>query len=279
VIDAHVHVIAPALLHAESGPRLRDGEWWLEGRAIRSVAGEFADVEKILEQTRARRVVLAPWVAVLELEQNDSLATLAGERVAVLGTARDATRLRDLMTGPFAGVEIVPSDPLPGDDFWATAEETGALVFVHPSTRGFAGPDGHYLWNTVGNPVETTVFAAHMVMAGVLERFPGLKVLLAHGGGALPWLRGRLRHASAHVAAAGKVDVDASLRRLHYDTLTHDPEVLRGLVEYAGAERVLAGSDHPFDMGDPDPAATVRAARLGAEAEALILSGNAERLL
>jgi aminocarboxymuconate-semialdehyde decarboxylase len=183
------------------------------------------------------------------------------------------------MTGPFAGVEIVPSDPLPDDAFWAAAEETGALVFVHPSTRGFAGPDAHYLWNTVGNPVETTVFAAHLVMAGVLERFSGLKVLLAHGGGALPWLRGRLRHAAMHIAAAGGVDVDASLRRLHYDTLTHDPVVLRGLVEFAGADRVLAGSDHPFDMGDPDPAATVRAAGLGEDAEALILSGNAERLL
>ena len=279
MIDAHVHVIAPALLHAEGGPRLRDGEWWLGGRAIRSVAGEFVEVEAILEQTGARRVVLAPWVALLGLEQNESLATLAGERVAVLGTARDAAVLRDLMTGPFAGVEIVPSDPLPDDAFWAVAEETGALVFVHPSTRGFAGPDAHYLWNTVGNPVETTVFAAHLVMAGVMERFPGLKVLLAHGGGALPWLRGRLRHASAHVAAAGKVDVDASLRRLHYDSLTHDPDVLRGLVEYVGAEQVLAGSDHPFDMGDPDPAGTVRAAGLGGDAEALILSGNAERLL
>jgi hypothetical protein len=279
VIDAHVHVIAPALLNAEGGPRVHDGEVRLGGRAIRSVVGEFVDVERILEQTRARRVVLSPWVSMLGLDQNESLATLAGECVAVLGTAADAAQLRDLMTGPFAGVEIVPSDPLPDDAFWSAAEETGALVFVHPSTRGFAGPDAHYLWNTVGNPVETTVFAAHLVMAGVLERFSGLKVLLAHGGGALPWLRGRLRHAATHIAAAGRVDVDASLRRLHYDTLTHDPVVLRGLVDFAGADRVLAGSDHPFDMGDPDPAATVRAAGLGEDAEALILTGNADRLL
>ena len=79
-------------------------------------------------------------------------------------------------------------------------------MFVHPSTRGFAGPDEHYLWNTVGNPVETTVTAAHMVMSGVMERHPDLKVLLAHGGGAVLALRGRLRHAHEHLAAAPSVD-------------------------------------------------------------------------
>jgi predicted TIM-barrel fold metal-dependent hydrolase len=282
VIDVHVHVIAPALLAAERGPRVRDGEVVFEGRTIRSAVGELVEVERILEQTRADRVVLSPWVALLGLEQNESLAALAGERVAVLGTASDAAELRDVMTGPFAGVEISASEPVGDarfDPFWAAAEETQALVFIHPSTRGFGGPADHYLWNTVGNPVETTIAAAHMVVAGVLERRPGLKVLLAHGGGALPWLRGRLRHASAHIAAAGKVDVDASLRRLYYDTVTHDPAVLRSLVDFAGPEHVLAGSDHPFDMADPDPGATVRAAGLDEEAQALILHGNAERLL
>jgi aminocarboxymuconate-semialdehyde decarboxylase len=70
-----------------------------------------------------------------------------------------------------------------------------------------------------------------------------------------------------------------SLRRLYFDTVTHDPAVLRALVEFAGADHVLAGSDHPFDMGDPDPAATVRAAGLDPAAEAAILGGNAERLV
>ena len=73
--------------------------------------------------------------------------------------------------------------------------------------------------------------------------------------------------------------VAESLRRFHYDTVTHDPAVLRELVGFVGAERVVAGSDHPFDMADPDPAATVRAAGLGPEAEAAILEGNLERLV
>ena len=112
-----------------------------------------------------------------------------------------------------------------------------------------------------------------------MERHPGPAVLLAHGGGAVLALRGRLRHAHEHIAGAQRAlrePVEDSLRRFYYDTITHDPAVLRALVDFVGAERVLAGSDHPFDMGDPDPAATVRAAGLDAEAEAAILGGNAE---
>jgi predicted TIM-barrel fold metal-dependent hydrolase len=286
VIDAHVHVIPPGL----PGPsvRVEDGLQVVafEGREIRSALGELVDVDRILEQTRADRVVLSPWVPLLGLPRlNETLAELGGERVAVLGSAVTAAELRDLMAGPFAGVEIaarVDGDYLGAErfaPFWAAAEETGALVFVHPSTRGFEGPGDHYLWNTVGNPVETTIAAAHLVTAGVLERHPELRILLAHGGGALLALRGRLRHAQERIAAAGEAPVEASLRRLYYDSVTHDPAVLRALVDFVGAEHVLAGSDHPFDMGDPDPEATVRAAGLGAEAEALILGGNAERLL
>jgi aminocarboxymuconate-semialdehyde decarboxylase len=258
MIDCHVHVL-PEGFDVKVPP---------------SVTGEFTDVERILEQTGADRVLLAPWVKLLGTPGlNDAMAQL---KQPVLGSAASADELRDLMTGPFVGVEVTASE-LP--DFWAVAEETGALVFVHPSTRGFAGPDEHYLWNTVGNPLETTVAAAHMVTAGVMERHPDLKVLLAHGGGAVTTLRGRLRHAAQHLAAAPDVDVDASLRRFYYDTITHDPAVLRALVEFAGHERVLAGSDHPFDMADPDPAETVRASGVSLTAAAAILKGNAEVLL
>ena len=277
MVDAHVHVVAP-------------GDWPDPPPAA---VGEFRDVGRILEQTRADRVLLAPWVALLGIDderQNDALAGLVSERVAVLGAGApdDADGLRRALARGLAGVEVAArsGDAYLGDErfaaFWAAAEETGALVFIHPSTRGFSGPGDHYLWNTVGNPVETTITAAHMVMAGVMERHPDLKVLLAHGGGAVLALRGRLRHAHEHLAGAQgslREPVADSLRRFYYDTVTHDPAVLRELVEFVGAGHVLAGSDHPFDMGDPDPAATVRAAGLGAEAETAILEGNLERLV
>jgi aminocarboxymuconate-semialdehyde decarboxylase len=264
------------------------------GREVRSALREFSDVGRILEeQDRAGVdvVVLAPWVNLCGVEverQNEALAALAGDRVVVLGTVdpESPEQLVELMRdGRLAGVEIpaAPGGAYLGDerfrDFWAAAEDTGALVFVHPSTRGFALPvmDEHYLWNTVGNPVETTVTAAHMVGAGVLDDFPELSVLLAHGGGVLPALRGRLAHEQT-VHAPGR-DVRAAIARFYVDTVVHDVDVLRGLVDFFGAERVLLGSDYPFDMGVERPAEIVRALDLPAEDEAAILGGNALKLI
>jgi aminocarboxymuconate-semialdehyde decarboxylase len=119
-------------------------------------------------------------------------------------------------------------------------------------------------------------------LAGELERHPGLRVLLAHGGGALLALRGRLRHAhSFQPQARARLgeSPEQSIRRLHFDTVTHDPELLRALVEFVGPERVLLGSDYPFDMGDPHPVETVRACGFEPEDEAAILGGTAARLL
>ena len=102
-------------------------------------------------------------------------------------------------------------------------------------------------------------------------------MLLAHGGGVLPALRGRLAH-ETEVHSTG-VDVREAMRRFLVDTVVHDADVLRGLVEFFGPDRVLLGSDYPFDMGVDRPAEIVRALELDAEDEALILGGNAERLL
>jgi aminocarboxymuconate-semialdehyde decarboxylase len=175
-----------------------------------------------------------------------------------------------------------------GDDrfepFWEAAEATGALVFVHPTTRGFDLPafQDYYLWNTVANPLETATTAAHMVVAGVMERHPDLRVLLAHGGGALLAVRGRMRHAHGFQPQARSrlsESPEDSIRRFHFDTLTHDDALLRALIDYAGPDRVLLGSDYPFDMGDARHVDTVRALGLAPEVEAAILAGNAERIL
>jgi aminocarboxymuconate-semialdehyde decarboxylase len=298
VVDAHAHVIVPGL---GADVSWRDGAQVVTfgGREIRSAVREFVDLERILEeQGRAgvERVVLCPWVTLLGREperQNDALAAMVGERVAALGTVdlEQPEQLEELMRdGRLAGVEVAAS--VGGDylgherfaEFWAAAEKTRALVFVHPTTRGFELPvfDDYYLWNSVANPLETTVTAAHMVFAGVLERHPHLRVLLAHGGGAVLALRGRLRHAHSFQAQARSVlrePPEESLRRFYYDTVTHDATVLRQLVDEVGADRVLCGSDYPFDMGVERPAEIVRALGLPAEQERAILSGNALRLL
>jgi aminocarboxymuconate-semialdehyde decarboxylase len=298
VVDVHAHVIVPGLgaeVAWEEGKQVVR----FAGKEIRAAVREFVDLERILEeQERAGvdKVVLCPWVTLLgrELErQNEALAQMVGERVAVLGTV-DPDRpeaLAELMDdGRLAGVELAASaggDYLGHErfgDLWAAAEETQALVFVHPTTRGFDLPvfDDYYLWNAVGNPVETTITAAHMVLAGVLEAHPRLRIVLAHAGGAVLALRGRLRHAHSFQPQArarlGESPED-SLRRFYYDTVTHDAGLLRQVIDFAGADRVLCGSDYPFDMGIERPADPVRALGLRPDEENAILSANALRLL
>jgi aminocarboxymuconate-semialdehyde decarboxylase len=293
IVDCHAHVIVSGL---GADVQWRDGHQVVShrGHEMRTAIREIQDVDRILEeQDRAGIdvVVLCPWVNLCGVDvarQNEALAALAGERVLVLGTVEPerpeqvSALMRD---GRLHGVEIpaVTEGTYLGDprlrDFWAAAEETGALVFVHPSSRGFLLPvmEEHYLWNTVGNPLETTVSAAHMLAAGVLDIHPGLKVLLAHGGGVLPALRGRLAR-EQEIHPPGR-DVRAALKRFLVDTVVHDLDVLRGLVDFFGAEHVLLGSDYPFDMGSERPVDLVRALALPPEEEAQILGGNALRLL
>jgi aminocarboxymuconate-semialdehyde decarboxylase len=293
VIDVHAHVIVPGLgadVRREGGKQIVA----FGGREIRSAVREFVALDKILEeQDRAGidMVVLCPWVQLLGREperQNEALANLVSDRVACLGTASldDPDQLVAVMgDGRLSGVEVAASfdgEYLGADrfrPFWAAAEETRAIVFVHPTTRGFQAPifDEHYLWNTIGNPLETTITAAHMVLQGVLDEHPSLTVILAHGGGAVPALRGRLAHHQSF-AEPGR-DVLAGLRRFYYDTVVFDPGVLRAVIDFAGASQVLLGSDYPFDMGDDRPANVVKQAQLSAADEAAILGGNALRLL
>ncbi|MEW5627991.1 amidohydrolase family protein [Streptomyces hydrogenans] len=171
-----------------------------------------------------------------------------------------------------AGVEIsshAPGRELSDPDYeplWARAEETGAVIFLHPFGCTLDERISQwYLSNTVGQPTENAVALSHLIFSGVLDRHPGLKIVAAHGGGYLPTHIGRSDHAwrSRTDASAGCAELPSSyLRRLYFDSLVHDPRVLRALVEAAGADRVLLGSDFPFDMGSDDPVGALSAAGL-----------------
>lgn len=323
-IDLHAHVIVPEILREAAPDEEWRPRIWTEGerrvvemggRQVRAGVREWSDVVQVLtdqDDAGTDMVVLSPVVMLLGHDaepeeglrrarlQNEGLARLVTEhpdRIGALGTVplQDpqlaAEELRRIMAdGVLAGVELAASvgGTYLGDErfapFWAAAEETGALVFIHPTTRGFPAPvfQEHYLWNAVGNPLETTVTAAHLIMTGTMERHPGLRVLLAHGGGAILSLRGRLRHChSFQPDARSKLteSPEDSLRRFLFDSVVHDPALLRILVDTVGADRVVLGSDHPFDMGDLTPAATVREAGLAPGDEAAVLGGNAARLL
>jgi aminocarboxymuconate-semialdehyde decarboxylase len=324
VIDSHAHVIVPQITReAAPAEAWRPRVFWdseqqvieFAGKQIKSAVREFVDVECILEAQAAAGVdgvVLCPWISIVRYDahpddalrtsriQNEALAELARtypDRLRALGTVplqepeRAARELEALRQDPgVVGVEVAASvcGVYLGDErfrpFWAAAEATDALVFIHPTTRGFGLSvfDTYYLWNTVGNPLETTITAAHMIMAGVMEDHPKLKVLLAHGGGGILDLRGRLRHAHTFQPLARsrlRESPQESLKRFYFDTITHDSEVLRALIDYAGPDHVLLGSDYPFDMGVARPADVVRGLGLPAQAEAQILGGNAARLV
>ncbi|NQX03408.1 amidohydrolase [Rathayibacter sp. VKM Ac-2856] len=194
--------------------------------------------------------------------------------------------LDDALAQGLAGVEISStangvelSDPRL-DPFWARAAETGAVLFLHPFGCTLDERiDQHYLSNIVGQPAENAIALSHLIFGGVLDRFPGLRIVAAHAGGYLPTSIGRSDHGWRVRPEARSCEHPPSsyLRRLWFDSLTHSPSQLRALVEVAGADRVLLGSDYPFDMGVEDPVGAAREALEGAALEA-VLGGNAAAL-
>jgi aminocarboxymuconate-semialdehyde decarboxylase len=169
------------------------------------------------------------------------------------------------------------------EPLWAAAEELGALLFVHPNN--VAGADrlkSYYLVNLIGNPLDTTIAAACLVFGGVLDRHPKLKVMLAHGGGFTPYQAARWEHGWA-VRPEPKKNVSTQPEnitgRFFYDTILHSAPALEFMIAQAGADRVLLGSDYPYDMGMPDCVAHVRSLKIPEADKASILGGRAETLL
>ena len=166
--------------------------------------------------------------------------------------------------------------------FWTRAEELNAVIFLHPFGCTLDERlDRFYLANTVGQPTENAVALSHLIFSGVLDRHPRLRIVAAHGGGYLPGYIGRSDHAwRVRPEAHGCSEPPSSyLRRLWFDSLVHDKAGLRTLVAAAGADRVVLGSDFPFDMGVEDPVRLVRDAGLGEPVEHAILSGNVRTLI
>ena len=188
------------------------------------------------------------------------------------------------------GVEIATSvvdlelDDPSLEPFWSAVEFSGVVVLVHPySSIGADRLARYFFANSVANPAEETVAAAHLIHGGVLDRHPEMKVCLTHGGGFLPYQVGRLDRGYVAKPDLSRVYLNTRpselLRRFFYDTIVHSPEALRFLTERVGYDRVVLGSDQPFPMGDPDPVGTVTAAGFSAEVQDAILRGNAARLL
>jgi aminocarboxymuconate-semialdehyde decarboxylase len=189
----------------------------------------------------------------------------------------------------FKGVQILAnvngrelSDPAFAP-FWKKAEDMGALIVIHP--QGFTQAERltrFYFNNVIGNPLETTIALHYLIFDGVLERHPNLKILAVHGGGYLASYAGRIDHAwGARSDSHGTLPHPPTtyLKRLYFDSVVFTPHQLKALVELYGPDRILMGTDFPFDMGEYDPVGHVCGAGLDAATVAAVCGGNAKRLL
>jgi aminocarboxymuconate-semialdehyde decarboxylase len=183
-----------------------------------------------------------------------------------------------------ANVEGVNLGEVALDPFWKKAAALGAPVMIHPVLVTAAPRAAKFaLTQIVQYTFDTTLGVGSLLFSGVLDRFPGLTLVLSHGGGAFPYLAGRfdLMHARMDRAAQGNVASEppsAYLGRMAYDTIVHAPRVLRFLADQAGVGQVALGTDYSFPPADLDPLATVRAAGFSSREVEAITEANPRRL-
>ena len=209
-------------------------------------------------------------------EAPDRLRWLA--TVPMQDPQRAVAVLEDAVEVGCVGVEIGTSvdgrrlDEPAFEPFWAAAERLQLPVTLHPAyCERIPALAPYYLENVLGFPFETTIAIERLIISGVLDRHPDLRIVLVHGGGYLPYQAGRLRHARAvrPELAHAPSDPSAYRDRLYFDIVTHDPAALTYLIEWAGGDRVVMGTDLPFDMATPEPMRLLEAAASGPAVEAI----------
>jgi aminocarboxymuconate-semialdehyde decarboxylase len=170
------------------------------------------------------------------------------------------------------------------DKFFARCEELGVVIFMHP--LGYTQADrltNHYFNNVIGNPLDSTVAVSHLIFDGVLQRYPKLKFVVAHGGGFIAHYWARMDHAwraRPDCRTIIKNPPSSYLEKFYFDSITFDPEMLKRLIDKFGADHVVLGTDYPYDMGEEDPLGLIKQVkRLPKSARDLIQGGNAARLL
>jgi aminocarboxymuconate-semialdehyde decarboxylase len=150
-------------------------------------------------------------------------------------------------------------------------------VLVHPMQQCAPGLQHHYLRNLVGNPVESAVGIASLLLTGLAEELAGIRIGFVHGAGCAPLLLGRWDHgwrARADVRSdSSRLPSDLFREHVYLDLLTHDAPTAAFVASKAGADRVFLGSDYPWDMGDGDPVAAALAA--GADLDRLTVNAQA----
>lgn len=248
-------------------------------RKDRDTAAQIVKVqnEKLAELCAARPERFAAFASLtmqypdLAVQQLETAVTKLGLRGAAIG-------------GSVAGEDFSDAKFHP---VWAKAEELGAVLFIHPQStpelaKRFKG--NGWLSNTIGNPLDTTIALQHLIFEGTLDRFPGLKVLAAHGGGFLGSYAPRSDHAcfvspqNCNPDIALKKQPTEYLNQIFFDALVFTPEALRHLVAQVGASQVMLGTDHPIPWEEHPVDHVFATTTLSDADKAAILGGNAARL-
>jgi aminocarboxymuconate-semialdehyde decarboxylase len=308
VVDVHAHCAIPEIADVVRGTSLArsvqsTGDLVLSPARLRYMDTEGIDVqvlsintfwyatdrELVQQVIRIQNEKLAAWCAAhpdrfvglasVALQHPDLAADQLDEAVKKLG-------LRGVAIGGSVDGEELSARRF--DPFWAKAEELGVIVFMHPqaapgttqNTR-LQGKGG--LGNTIGNPLETTVFLSHLIFEGTLDRFPQLKICAAHAGGYLPSYSGRSdalcgRGAGDDCRALKKRPSEYFQKELFVDTMVFHQEGLRHLVAELGVGQIMYGTDYPYDW----PVGVdfvLNAPFLSDREREAILGGNASALL
>jgi aminocarboxymuconate-semialdehyde decarboxylase len=305
-VDVHAHCIVPAAAALINHPLEAPGLLMQDtSTRIAAMDAQGIDVEVLSINPywyRAPRDVAAQLIKV----QNETLAeycTANPERFAGFATA--ALQHPELAAeqveyavktlgfrgigvgGSVAGEELASPRFHP---FWAKCEGLGVLVFMHPLGTRELEPSGRLagsglLTNTIGNPLETTIALSHLIFEGTLDRFPGLKICAAHGGGFLPSYANRsdavIRTFPQRVGPLPKKQPTAYLRdgQLFFDTIVFTPEALRHLIAETGAGQIMVGTDYPFPWTSTEVDLVLNTSGLTDDDRVAILGGTAARLL
>jgi aminocarboxymuconate-semialdehyde decarboxylase len=277
--------------------RLIDSRSWDAGRRLQDMRSDDVDVQVVSPMPELLSHWFPPEDAdVLSDHINREIAKLCAMHpqnftgigmVPMQDTARAARRLADVKSLGLCGVEIgthingvALGDPRMRE-FYAAAEEAGLSIMIHPlHPSGMERMAGRpELAAVAAFPLETALAATSLLTHGITERFPNLRILLSHGGGALPWILPRLKHARGlgppleHLFAR---DPGEMAKTFYYDTILYDRSALRYLTEQVGVDHIVVGSDYPFSIKQDRPAQFAEQA-LGMSREAL--AANAERFL
>jgi aminocarboxymuconate-semialdehyde decarboxylase len=305
-VDIHAHTIVPEAAAVINHPLEAPGLLWSNiADRIQEMDSEGIDVEALSINPfwyRAERDAAAELIRI----QNEKLAEFCAatpDRFVAFATvalqhpqlaveqlehAIKRLGLRGLSVGgSVAGQELADPKFHP---VWAKAEELGILIFMHPLGTRELEPSGRLggsglLTNTIGNPLETTIALSHLIFEGTLDRFPGLKICAAHGGGFLPSYAARsdavITTFPNRVGPLPKKKPTQYLKdgQLYFDSIMFTPEGLRHLIAETGPDKVVIGTDYPFPWNRVPVDHILSTPGLSDDDKIAILGGTAAKLL